>query len=373
MIFSSFFSWILFRTYGLLHPIRKKVVFTCFFGKQYSGNPRAISEAMHRLYPDYEQVWLLNKKNMDFVPDYVRIVYKDDRFFAWGREIATSASYVYNVELHTKMYRKKGQSFIQTWHGDRGFKKILKDRNENLVLYDDQLTTLCVSGSEWGTQIYRSAFGYTGEIVEIGSPRNDCLFYTDEKRQQEIRRRLGVPADCKILLYAPTFRDNNKQILQESNIDLVSVLNVFPEHEKWICLIRAHVAAAGIRDVADIRIYNVTAYPDMADILCITDFLITDYSSCAPDFAITEKPVVLALFDKEQYRKECRDFYYEPEQAGFIVAYNQEELEKIIRTTTKEQYVEACRNANRFYGIKESGHAAEIVCQYIDDHYKKNH
>ena len=363
-------SGYLFWTYGLCHPTRKKVVFNSFFGKQYSDNPRAICEKMHELFPDYELVWLLNDKKIDIIPDYVRVVSQNDRFFAWGREIATAASYVYNTEIQTRIHRRKNQSFIQTWHGDRAIKKVLRDRNPSLKIYDDALTTLCIAGSASGSSLYRSAFGYGGEILNTGCPRNDCLFHASEEKTQRIKGRLGIPVDSRVILYAPTFRDNKRDALQESNVDIESMLNAFPRKEKWVCLIRAHIASRGLSgNFDDERIVDVTGYPDMADILSITDFLVSDYSSCATDFAVTGKPIVLALFDREEYRLHCREFFAEPEEVGFIIAYNQEELEKIIRNTTEKKYAEACDRVNRFYGTTETGNSAEDVCRYIDECY----
>ena len=366
-------AYSIFRAYGLIHPIQKKVVFSSFFGKQYSDNPKAICDEMHRLYPDYELVWLLNNKNVDILPDYVRAVSQSDSRFAWGKEIATAASYVYNVENKTRIYRNSRQSFIQTWHGDRAIKKVLKDRNPNLVLYDDELTTLCVSGSESGTGLYKSAFGYNGKIMGSGCPRNDCLLHVNQEKIQRVKELLNIPQDGKVLLYAPTFRDNNKEKPQNANVNVQRTLDAYPADEKWICLVRAHIASAGLSgDFTDNRIYDVSAYPDMADILCVTDFLISDYSSCATDFTITGKPIILALFDKEEYQQECRKFFADPEQAGFIIADNQEELENIIRTTTQQQYQEACDRVNKYYGVTEIGHSAEDVCHYIDSYYREH-
>ncbi len=370
---SNIISYCTFWLYGIVHPIEKKIVFNSFFGKQYSDNPRAICEKMHELYPDYELVWLLNNKGNELIPNYVRTVSPDDHFFAWGREIATAASYVYNIEHNTRMFKKKQQSFIQTWHGDRAIKKILKDINPKRVVYDNELTTLCVAGSKQGIQLYHSAFGYNGEILSTGCPRNDCLIYPADNKQKQIKEQIGIPVDSNVLLYAPTFRDNKKDALQESNVDIIKTLDAFPQNKKWVCLIRAHVASMGLTgNFDDERIVDVTKYPDMADILSITDMLISDYSSCATDFTVTGKPVILALFDKEEYQKNCRDFFAEPEKAGFIVVYNQEQLEQTIRNTSDEEYRKACDRVNQYYGTMETGHSADDVCHYIDSYYREH-
>ena len=52
------------------------------------------------------------------------------------------------------------QIYVQTWHGDRGFKKILYDMNDGLKYPDYAQMDLAVSGSDFGTKNYRSAFRY---------------------------------------------------------------------------------------------------------------------------------------------------------------------------------------------------------------------
>lgn len=365
---------------GLACPVEKKVVFNSFFGKQYSCNPRAVSDKMHELYPDYELVWLLKDASDPYglIPDYVRVVTKGSRRYAWGREIASAAAYVYNIEQGSDIYRKKNQFFVQTWHGDRGVKRILLEMTpkpgELVDVRDDRVTSVCVAGSDFGVELYRKAFGYGGEVLKIGAPRNDRLVKGAAEQAPAIRARLGLPEGKKILLFAPTFRDHQKDIRQPVSVDLtraIAALN--SKGEEWICLMRAHVASSGLQVSEDGHtFFDVSRYGDMADLLCIADMLITDYSSCACDFAITEKAVILALFDEAEYERQCRDFKIRPEQQGFPVAYSQEELEKILTTAKAEDYARACRRVNAFYDTCETGAAAEEICRRIDEFYQQN-
>ena len=362
-------SYIFFKYYSLAHKVQKKVLFNSFYGRQYSDNPRAICEKLHELYPDYELVWILDNNLSEVVPDYVRIVDRN-RLLDWGKEISTAACYVYNIERSSNIFRKNDQLFIQTWHGDRAIKKILKLRDQNMKLYENEVTNLCIAGSEKGKGMFESAFNYRGTILNVGCPRNDCLLTVSPARAAAVKSSLGIPVESKVLLFAPTFRDNRKETLQESAVDISRVLDLMPSGEDWICLVRAHLASAGIAyNKNDDRIYDVTFYPDMADLLYITDFLISDYSSCATDFAITEKPIVLAVFDRYEYTSQCRAFFAVPEEIGFIVAHNQKELEQIISNTARVDYQKACRAVNAYYGTTETGSSSEAVCLYINDFY----
>lgn len=362
-----------FKFFSLFHPIEKKVVFSSFFGKQYSDNPRAISEKLHDKYPEYEIVWILDKQrvSLDCVPDYVRVVGKNEKGHLEIKEIATSFCYVYNCELKPNIAKRKGQLFIQTWHGDLGFKKILYANDLSPLkekILDEKLTDLCISGSDYSIRMYREAFRYKGEILKVGTPRNDQLVNPDLNRSIIIREKLGISLTDKVLIYAPTFRDNIKGE-QSVPIDLHKVLEVLNNstHENWICLVRSHLAASALELNYDNKlIINASSYFDMADLLSIADLLITDYSSCAGDIIRKNTGAILAAFDKKEYESTCRESWIDFENVGFITAHNQSELEKILQNTTQEEYEKNCKKICRYFNVVESGKAAETICDRIE-------
>ena len=107
---------------------------------------------------------------------------------------------------------------MQTWHGTP-LKKIGFDIERPQFIsgtsYFDQLANdvtkwdLLLSPNPFSTQIMRRAFRYDGEICESGYPRNDVLCSGDADRVAAgVRRRLGLPDGKRIVLYAPTWRDN---------------------------------------------------------------------------------------------------------------------------------------------------------------------
>ncbi len=362
------------RLYGLLHPIRPVVLFSSFCGNQYSDNPRAISEKLHELYPDIAIQWALHDRGqqMDLVPDYVSIIKARGTEFL--ENLACAKIFVTNEANESDVYKKKCQYFIQTWHGDRAPKKVIYDAwpdgKRPIPVIDNEVTDLCIAGSDLGESVYRSAFKYQGEVLKIGMPRNDCLVNTDKEAEQIIRSRLHISANSKILLFAPTFRDTNAGV-QNVDVDLDSVLRLLSAGgENWICLIRAHIASAGLKFECDgKRTINVSKYPDMADLLQIADMLITDYSSCAGDFVIKQKPVILAMFDREDYVRNCRGFRFDIEEAGFLVVHDQAELERLLMTMTAEDYRENCRKIIENLHIIETGKASEEISKRIAAFY----
>ena len=98
------------RIYGMFHPIEKKILFSSFGGKQYSDNPKAISEKVHILYPEYKIVWFLSEasSSLNFLPDYVTPIVKK-KGLEFYKALSTSFCYVTNTALRTNIHKRKGQ------------------------------------------------------------------------------------------------------------------------------------------------------------------------------------------------------------------------------------------------------------------------
>lgn len=375
----SFFVRWYTRLIGLNHPIQKKILFSSFGGAQYSDNPRAISEKLHELFPEYEISWVLNNRDdkTDFVPEYVNIVSGSKwRFFY---ELATSFCFVTNTPIGISFYKRKKQFFIQTWHGDRGIKKVLYDTDPEGTgmspVMDNKLTDLAICASDIGEKVYRTAFRYSGRVLKKGMPRNDILLQPNAQIRDKILKKYNLSDDTKILLYAPTFRDYSSNS-QEVGVDLAETIQELRNvsKENWVCFVRAHYISAGLSINCDGKTFiDVTKYPDMADLLACVDMLITDYSASAGDFVLRKKPVVLTMFDLEKYNNSCRQFAIDPKEAGFIIAKNQDELNEVIETYSENDYIKSCEQVCKYFNIIETGKSAEEICEIIDEEYCRMH
>ena len=333
------------RAVRMLYGVKKdKVLFTSFFGKSYSDNPRAVSEALHELAPEAEIVWLLNKgdQSHENTPEYIRCVDANNPFQVY-KEWATSAVCVNNFSF-LPIPKSKKQKFVQTWHGDKGFKKILHD--SPMVSSDfsvseqmDGFCDLMIAGSALGERVCQSAFRYKGRILMEGTPRNDRLVQNDPDLRRTLKQTLNIAEDTRLLLYAPTLRrkaSQNKQKQQIQELDISVTLDLLEKRDncKWICLLRAHPSMVGLCGVGvDSRMMDVSGYEDMADLLLISDMLITDYSSCAGDFALLRRALVLYQPDRQEYVENDRTFYFDIDESPYIVAQNQQELESPFSNT----------------------------------------
>ena len=338
---------------------RNTVFFSSFQGKAYSDSPRAISEALHAMDPGIDIVWQLYDRAG--APDYVRAV-RPHTLSALA-EIARARCIVDNFNRPVHFLKFADQIYVQTWHGDRGFKKILYDMNDGLKYPDGAQMDLAVSGSDFGTRVFRSAFRYAGEVMQRGMPRNDRLVAPKEAEIQQIRAKLGIGEDKRVLLYAPTFRDATVGGAQKADFDIRRALDALEGStgRKWRCLVRAHDLNRGILCGAGAT--DVSAYPAMSDLLLISDLLITDYSSSAGDYVLLDRPVILYQPDLDAFMKSDREMYFDIRSCPYVRAESEAALMRLLGDF---ESIPADGSAVRaFYGVSETGKSAETVAKWI--------
>lgn len=356
------------------------VLFNYFNGRGYGGNPKAIAEAFHRMYPDVRLIWTCaGDADRESLPEYIiPVKHQSPEYF---RTMAIAKAWVFNVLPPGGIRKRNGQIYVQTWHGDRPLKKILKDAAEGSAKYrntsdrlsfEDSQCDYFISGSRWFSGVWKRAAGFDGTILEYGMPRNDCLVNADSaesrERAQMVRKKYGIRNDTKVLLYAPTFRDH---LLNDSTIengpDLSGIIRHLKEKDgcEWVCLVRAH-SGARLETGSDSDQYiDVTLYPDMSDILLASDLLITDYSSCAGDFALLHRPVILYQQDLDEYENKDRQLYFDMKETPFLTCADQDGFYRLLDSLNQEMICQNCDDILSFYEVVDTGKASEKVCLTI--------
>jgi len=192
-----------------------------------------------------------------------------------------------------------------------------------------------LSPSAFCTEKFMSAFRLKKEtVVENGYPRNEALFtYTDED-VLEYKKRLGIPLDKKVILYAPTFRDNQHDnklgYVLKLGMDFDSLREKFGKD--CIVLFRAHYFVANAFDFEKYKgfVINASDYEDINHLYIISDLLITDYSSVFFDYANLKRPIVYYMYDIDDYKNNMRDFYIDIDTLPGNVVSTQKELEEDV-------------------------------------------
>lgn len=340
-IFKSIFHKIVFFIFNLLPVNSKKIVFITLHSDKFSGNNKCIYDELKRrklgltykLY-DMDDIKLSNLKIMEKFIMSIGIDYN----------ICTAKYVIINdfYSLFTKVKVRKQTTLIQVWHAGGAFKKFGKMslRNMNNTEFTkrvhnahSQYDKLIVSSKEV-VDIYSDSLGIDPQkIYPIGIPRADILF--NEDRMNVIKQFLYDKYEEflgeKIILYAPTFRDDDRY---RSSIALN--LNYMLEHldEDYLIILKMHPFERSIvkidSNMSD-RIFDLSN-EEINDLLIIADILITDYSSLIFEYAILQKPMIFFAYDLEKYENKLRGFYYP--YTDFVpgpIAYTTEEVVGYIR------------------------------------------
>lgn len=356
-------------------PIQKnKVVFSSYKGKGYGDNGKYIAEALLAQDKKLDLVWLVSDMNTD-MPDSIRKV-------KWGSlratfEMATAKVWVDNCRKLDFIRKRKAQYYIQTWHGDVGMKKCegdalndLSDKYIRAAKRDSRMANLFVCGNGWIADLYRKFYWYTGEIAQCGYPRRDLFYQQDEKLIRKIRDNLKIPEGAKVLLYAPTFRTtSSRENLQLYNLNWKATLNALEERfgGKWIGMIRLHPNISHLASKLALPedVLNVTNYPDMQELMLVSDCSISDYSSSVFEFAVMKRPGFIYAVDIEEYKKK-RDLYFTFDDIPFSVSSSDEELVQDILGFDEEQYHQKLHD---FYDVRinmtEKGDASAYLAKRI--------
>ena len=350
-----------------------KIVFSNFNGKGYGCNPKYITEELIRRNKGYDIVWL-TKEDPSTFPKEIRIV-------KWGSlkaiyEWSTAKVIVNNVRMGGYFARgfkkKREQIYIQTWHGSSGIKKMegdcvnLPPKYIKKARIDSKNIDFLLSNCSWLTERYKESFFYDGDILELGSPRNDILFNDKGtlKKIKEIKEKLCIELSSKIVMYMPTFRDKNNElnfILEENEI-IKSLERRFGGD--WVFIYRTHPVMNGAYSTEH-DVLNLSNYPDPQELLLITDCLITDYSSSCFDFLLTKRPVFLYVPDKDEYEHR-RGLYYPIEETPFPIATNQCELKREIEFFNQNEYQKKADNFLLCKNVVDDGQASKKIVNVIE-------
>ena len=174
------------------------------------------------------------------------------------------------------------------------------------------------------------------KILEYGYPANDPLYAPDrEERARKIKEKLGIPADKKVIMYAPTWRDDNYYEIGQFKFDLDLDVNRLEKEfgDEYVLLLRLHYLVVEALDMSKYGKFavNGSAYDDVTDLYLITDILITDYSSVFFDYANLKRPIVFFMADYDEYKNKTRDFYFDVKELPGPVVFNQQETMAYVK------------------------------------------
>lgn len=363
------------RRLFLLLPVSKnKIVFCSYYGRGYSDSPKAIAQALLDSGKSLRLQWLVkdDREAQSLPPSIEPVIYDSlHRIYT----LSTARVWVDNCRKYER-FKRKNQFYLQAWHGF-ALKRIEADVADVLepeyirgCKQDSRQCDLMVSGSAFMTGLYRNVFWYDGEVAEFGTPRNDVFFAPQPQTRQKVLDCFGLSRERKLVLYAPTFRADHS--VDAYRLEARGLLEACRSRfgGQWSLLARLHpnvASQSGSLFAYDgEQVLDATLYPDMQELLCACDLLVTDYSSCMFDFALSGKPCLRFALDIEAYRQD-RGFYFSLDEVPFPLADSNEALQKAVMNFDQAAYEARWQDFARANGFREDGHASQRCAQWILD------
>lgn len=384
-----YFSFCILSKLLYFFKTENKVIASSFYGAKYDDNTKYIVEALHKLRSDVRIIWLVDSSFNNELPNWIEAIQYNLMFpLRFYYEYITSKVWLDTHHLDPAIKKKNNQLFIETWHGGLGIKKIeldipefSNDRNQlRKIKNTSNNADFFISNSDFLSNIYRRAFAYKGKILKLGYPKNDSMYGDLLPSRLKVRNTYNISLEKKIALYAPTFRDTQRQYnnfdMLPYNIDLLLMKKKLEEKfgGDWVILVRLHPFLMNYKNSFPTNgknIINATDYNDMQELIKSSDFFITDYSSCIFDAALIRIPCFVYASDYKEY-KQKRNTYFELNELPFPIAYNNDELQDAIRNYDSKVYSEKWLNFKQDMGLIDTDSSAKEIAKIIIDFIDNN-
>lgn len=383
----EFIKSILIQLYRMMTrfiPVSKNIIiFQASNGKNYTGNPRFIYEEALRTGLDkkYECVWFLLDVSTE-IPGKCRKVRNNYLKYFWY--LMRAGVWIFDSRQPLYYIKKRNVVFLQTWHGTP-LKKLALDMEKldlngssDIEDYHNQFlkTTkdwdFLISQNRFASDVFRSCFSYDNkDILEIGYPRNDILLREwNEEKTRKLKENLGLPLDRKIILYAPTWRDNefrgDGDFVFATKMDFARMREVLKG--EYVMIVKYHYLVSAEIDWSPYSdfVYTFDETKDIAFLYLAADFLITDYSSVMFDYSLLRRPMFFFAYDLENYRENLRGFYFDflDEVPGPISRDTEQLIEDIEHYADKE-WTEKYDAFTKKYHQFETGTASRQVLKTL--------
>lgn len=365
-------------------PIKKKrIMFESFLGRNISGNPKYLYNKLVKdgLDKKYELIWILNNLEEPVEGKCKKVKRKTLKYYYY---MATSKYWIFNCRQADEIKKRKENIYLQTWHGTP-LKKLGMDMdsvnmagqtdiNDYKQKFRSNTSTwdYLLAQNHYSRDIFKRAFAFDKTILE-GYPANDILYTENNKESiDKIKSRLGIPKDKKVILYAPTWRDDNFYKKGHYRMDIQLDLDKMQLElgDQYVVLLRMHYLITNNINIDKYKgfVLNYSEGYDIQELYLVSDVLITDYSSVMFDYSNLKRPIIFFTYDIEQYRDSLRGFYFdfEEEAPGPLVTDTEgvidslKSLEK-INEKYKEKQVDFY---NKFCHI-DDGQAAKNILKEI--------
>ena len=368
-------------------PANEKIIlFESGNGRNYSGNPRYIYEEIlnQGLNDEFKCVWSLIDTDIKIPGNPVKV---RRSYFKFLYYTLRSGAWIFDARHLYYLRKNKKAKYVQTWHGTP-LKKLALDMeymdmngSQDIERYHQEfrdnslLWQYLISQNPFSSEIFRSAFDFRGEMLEIGYPRNDILINRNNAEDiDEIKGRFNIPKDKKIILYAPTWRDN--QYHDNNEYKFATEMDFDKMHkelgDEYTLIVKFHYLVKENIDWSryDNFVIECDAEWDIQELYLISDMMITDYSSVMFDYSILKRPMIFFAYDLDNYKNNLRGFYFDMfEEVPGPICQTNEEMIEFIKNYTEEDYQtqfgEKYKKWSEKFNPFDDGNASKKVIELI--------
>lgn len=371
----------------VLRPKDKIILFESSNGRNYTGNPRYVYEEIMNqgLDNEFKCVWaLINPREQEIPGNGIKV---KRSFFKFLYYAIVSGTWIFDSRHLYYLRKNKKTKYIQTWHGTP-LKKLGLDMdyidmsgNQDIGKYHEEFIKnsskwqYLISQNNYSSEIFRRAFAFNGEMLEIGYPRNDILINNNNEEEiNRIKTKFNIPKDKKIILYAPTWRDN--EYYESGKYKFATEMD-FDQMNKelgdeYVLIVKFHYLVKENIDWSKYGgfIIECDADWDIQELYLISDMMITDYSSVMFDYSILKRPMIFFTYDLENYKNNLRDFYFDMfEEVPGPICRTNDELIGFIKNYSDEGYKsefgEKYKKWNEKFNPFDDGNASKKIIELI--------
>lgn len=369
--FFNFTASNILKFWGLFIPMDDELVVFSAHSRKYNDSPKALYEYMMahpEQYGQYKCVWALEDPEHAEIPGTAKKIKSDT--LEYFKTTLKAKYWITCVNIERSLhYKKKKCRYMNTWHGA----PIKFGGNDAVGRQDYDFSSVDVYSyaSDFELNISKHSLGYRDDAcIPYGPPRNDVLYHTTNEDVVEIKKKLGLPLDKKLILYAPTWRDSSdggKTYAMRPPVDMKKFKNALKDD--YIFLMRTHQYTNKLLGVEfDDFCRDFCSYPDVNDLLRVSDIMISDYSAIIADFSIFEKPILCFAYDYEDF-KESRGLYldYTKDMPSGILRSDDE----VINYIQNMNYEEECKKTKALLKEKLAKYGGNATKMCLDKLFEK--
>jgi len=342
-----------------LFPIKNKIVFISRQTNKPSLDFRMLKKEINNIDENIKIVFITKKMKKN-IKDGMKNL---GNIFLQMYHLATSKVCVidgYNITISALKHKKQLKVF-QIWHSLGAIKKFgyqslntKKDKKIAKVLKMHKNYNYITCSSKNMIKYFSKSFNYSKEkFVPIGLPRIDYLLKYSKINRKKIYHKYPKFKNKKVILYAPTFRDNDNYKINE----LINTIDL----KKYILIIKVH-PNTNYKINYQKNVYTCNEFTSL-QLLSIANYVITDYSGISLEAAVMEKPVYLYVYDLKEYSKNPGINIKLKEDLPNYVFENEKELYK--KLSTENYDINVIKKYKEKYITNSNGTVTKNLANFI--------